>query len=392
MVAGWAYMPIVHGAYRMWKVNGAAKAQIQFGKENFYVVYFESSRDLEMGDVDVTDILITVAWQVSESLKEMIPEPPAKDRFKAIFDSLKKVLAEIGIPIPGMEGIGIGMGIFKIFGEWLEKAKDSPDLRSRLRQHLEPRTNGILEAVNKELLEPAVNALKEKGINGLVVIVDDLDRVESTIKPSGRTQPEYLFVDRGDQLKRLSCHIVYTIPLGLTFSNDYGRMTDRFGVEPYVLPMVPIRRRDAGENESGMELLCQMVLARAFPDEEGKQRRGHIVKIFDSEETLYRLCRVSGGHVRGLLRLIYRCILKEKYLPISRATLEDVIRERRNQLSRTISDDEWNLLKSVMIDKRFRGDEQYQELLRGMFVFEYRDPEGSWFDVNPILAEAKELS
>jgi len=38
-----------------------------------------------------------------------------------------------------------------------------------------------------------------------------------------------------------------------------------------------------------------------------------------------------------------------------------------------------------------RGEEEYQTLLRSMFVFEYQDEEGGWFSINPILAEAKRL-
>jgi hypothetical protein len=38
-----------------------------------------------------------------------------------------------------------------------------------------------------------------------------------------------------------------------------------------------------------------------------------------------------------------------------------------------------------------RGEEEYQTLLRSMFVFEYQDEEGGWFSINPILAEVKRL-
>ena len=37
------------------------------------------------------------------------------------------------------------------------------------------------------------------------------------------------------------------------------------------------------------------------------------------------------------------------------------------------------------------GDDGYQILIRSRFVYEYYDQEEPWFDVNPILAEAKEL-
>jgi hypothetical protein len=133
-----------------------------------------------------------------------------------------------------------------------------------------------------------------------------------------------------------------------------------------------------------------MVLARAFPDENVVQRLDLITEIFDSPETLERLCRVSGGHVRNLLVLLSRCLERDDP-PLSRNCIEGVIRQRRNELTLAITEDEWELLRQVAQQKSLRGEERYQILVRDMFVFEYRDSEGSWFNINPILAEANEL-
>jgi hypothetical protein len=56
-----------------------------------------------------------------------------------------------------------------------------------------------------------------------------------------------------------------------------------------------------------------------------------------------------------------------------------------------ISNDEWKLLRDVKQTKKVSDDQGYQKLIRSRFVFEYRDAGESWFDVNPILAEAREL-
>lgn len=45
------------------------KAELE--QADFHVVYFESSQDLEMGDVDISDILLSVARRVSESLDSL---------------------------------------------------------------------------------------------------------------------------------------------------------------------------------------------------------------------------------------------------------------------------------------------------------------------------------
>lgn len=212
------------------------RLQADLEAQGFHVVYFESTQDLDMADVDISDILLAIIRQVTDSLAEVgIQLRPRyfADRWQEMVDFLQTPLelsAEANLPLP--------MKLGKITA----KTKASPSLRSRLRQYLEPRTSGILESLNEEILARANQALQRQGKKGLVVIVDNLDRVEDRRNDGGRTQPEYLFVDRGEQLRRLNCHLVYTIPLTLMFSNDYQALTNRFGggVAPRVLPMVSV--------------------------------------------------------------------------------------------------------------------------------------------------------
>jgi hypothetical protein len=91
-----------------------------------------------------------------------------------------------------------------------------------------------------------------------------------------------------------------------------------------------------------------------------------------------------------LLGFLYRCLQKQEP-PILKTSLENTIKERRNDLSLSITPDDWELLRQVAKSQTVRGEEEYQSLLRSMFVFEYRNEDGSWFTINPVLAEAREL-
>lgn len=390
-------------------------------KAEFHVVYFESSQDLEMGNVDIGDIMLAIASRVTESIESLekisLPQPRG---FQRIINGALKVLqteidlsAEAALPgvgkisassagefsmkagLPGIgevkasndEGVSLVLGIGKITA----KAKNSLELRKKLKDYLEPQTGSILEIINTELIEPSVEKLKQYGKKGLVVIVDNLDRVENIIKAWGRPQPEYLFVDRGEQLRQLKCHLIYTMPLSLMFSNDYNRLTSRMGVQPKVLPMVPVRLRNGNECVLGMKNMRQMVLARAFPDLDPEQRLGLISEVFDTPETLERLCQISGGHVRELLQLLRSLIMKERKLPLSRAFLERVIQEKSNQMQLGVDDQEWELLRKVQKTQQVKGDQEYQILIGTRLVYEYHDSQGYWFQVNPILAESGNL-
>ncbi|OUL32589.1 ATP-binding protein [Nostoc sp. 106C] len=358
------------------------KAELE--QEGFHVVYFNSSHDMDMADVDITDILLAIAREVTESL-EAIKIKLNSGYFVNLFREIAEILqtpidvTDVQFSIPG--------NIAKVTA----KTKDSPRLRSQLRYFLEPQTNRLLDAINQEVLEPAIKELKWQNKKGLVVIVDNLEKLHNSTKPSGSSQAEYLFVDRGEQLKQLNCHLVYTIPLVLIFSNVLGRLTDKFGVDPKVLPMVPVQLKDNSEFFQGIALLQQLVMARAFPGVSWEISRDLITQVFDSPETLEHLCRVSGGHVRTLLMLLQTCLQKTDNLPISCDCLASVIKQRCNTLKNTISDDEWDLLHQVVQEKSLKGDKRYQSLIHSMFVFEYRYQDDLWFDINPILAEAEEL-
>jgi hypothetical protein len=374
------------------------RLQVELEALDFHVVYFESSEDLEMTDVDIADVLLAIAHRVSQSLEKITLSEPNKfhELLQGALRALDSEVTGFKVKTPvGDVGLSTEKEKFSLalgIGEITAKTKSNPILREKLNQYLGPQKTRLLEAINRELLEPAIAKLKQQGKRGLVVIVDNLDRIDNRIKPWGRPQQEYLFVDQGEFLTKLNCHLVFTMPLALKFSNDYGTLTQRFPEDPKVLPMVPVQWPDGSIHEQGMGLMQQMVLARAFPDLPTDERLNYINEVFDNTETLEHLCRASGGHVRDLLRLLNTWIQEEMTLPLSRNTLEQVIRSRRNEMTMPISDSEWELLRYVKQKKKVSDDQGYQKLIRSRFVFEYRDGGESWFDLNPILAEATELA
>ncbi|NER46324.1 MAG: ATP-binding protein [Symploca sp. SIO1A3] len=364
------------------KSTELSRLKTKLEQEGFQVVYFESSQDLDKGDLDISDILLAIARRVSESL-EAIKINPQGGYFTQI---LQECVDFLNTPI-NLEGQA---ELSFLIGKITAKAKGSPQVRSQLRQYLEPKTGSLLKAINEELLEPAKKELQRRGQKGLVVIVDNLDRVDDRPHVSGKSLPEYLFVSRGEQLNSLHCHVVYTIPLVLAFSNEREALKNRLGsgTDPMVLPMVPVRKRDASDSEAGLQLLRQMVLARAFPDQLPEKRLNLVTELFDSPATLDRLCRVSGGHVRNLLSLLSSCLVVLDNLPIDQNSLEIVIRKYANELALAITPDEWELLEKVAETKSVTGETQYQILLRSLFVFQYYNEQGDlWFDINPVLAE-----
>ncbi len=385
--------------------------------EGFFVVYFKSNETIELADLDITDILLAITVQVTKSLEWFFQDQ--QTTVETSIELLKKLLqteiqlsananvsrstivaniegefcVEVGIPGIGQVKFDKEQGlsfVAPLIGEITARAKASPEFRQRMRGYLESRVRSIIEAINHQLIEPGIKQLQQRNKQGLVVIVDNLERILNRQK-EGQPQYQYLFVERGDQLRSLNCHLVYTIPLALSFSNDSAILAERFGNYPMVLPMIPIKFRNGSENPVAIDLLKQMVLARAFPNLNPSERLHRIAEIFSPPDALDYLCRISGGHVRQLLRFVNSAISKERLLPLSDNVIKEVIRTERNSRLLAITEDEWELLRKVNQNKRTAGDEEYETLIRSLFVFQYRDDDGAWFDLNPLLADARQL-
>lgn len=354
------------------------KLKYKLELEGFHVVYFDSSKDLTMDDVDIIDILITITNQIRESLATVNIKLDLIDFQK----QLQKVLNIRKNNVSVLDESIISLINKDSYGNAIEASPTTPDI-------VESINNNLLEIINKELLVPANRAIQERGQKGIVVIVDILDHLENTEE---RNRAEDIFIICSEELRQFHCHIIYTTPLILNFSKSITILSNRFGGLPQVIPMISVKNRDGTSNGEGIDLIRQVILARAFPDIPIEKRILHLNQIFDAPTTCERLCIVSGGHIRNLLNLLRDCLQKQDTLPIASDTLEEVIATQRDSLVKIIKDNVWELLQQVKSQKIVvAGEKEYQTLLHSLFVFEYLDENGNWFGLNPILDDAKQL-
>jgi hypothetical protein len=372
--------------------------QDKLQQAGFHVVYFTCDTELDTTDVDVIDILLAIARNISIA-KIAIPAP---QKFLGIIKEAGKLLntevditkVKVGVEKQALtvENTGQLTLAFGI-GEITAKIKDDSGLRHRLNEYLGNKKTELIKAINEELLLPTIQQLKAQGKKGLVIIVDNLDRLDNRLKPFGRPQQEYIFIEQGTYLTELECHLIYTMPINLRFVQDYSTLTERFK-DPKVLPMVKIKNKDGQVCEEGMALLRQMVLARAFPQLTEQERLEKITEVFDEPATLDHLCEISGGHVRGILKILNRWIEEEMTLPLTRQRLEKIIISQRDEKKLSINNqEEWELLKKVYREKDLKESIKYQSLIKNLFIFQYcEDNHETWFDLNPVLIGLPELA
>jgi hypothetical protein len=224
------------------------------GERRFFVVHFEADEeDIDVNDADVPDLLLSIIRQVGKALREAEGIDLRPTWLTKYVDGLKALLgSEVEF-----QQLQLDLKIAK----FTAAIKSSPDERRKIRDALEPNVSNILSAAN-ELLDEAVIRLKKKGYANLALIVDNLDRIVLRDVPGSQFNThEQLFINRGDQLAQIGCHVIYTLPISMVFSPRATALVNVFGQQPAVLPMVKVADR-YGKDAEGLKVMRDLVLKR----------------------------------------------------------------------------------------------------------------------------------
>lgn len=347
------------------------------GKSYYFVVSCDTDESVDMSDVEYTDVLLALVSRTWSELKRTgIDLEPGK--LKSFVDEVKDLLASEVVP----KSLTLGESLAKISFE----IKQNPNNRSLVRQQLQPRTTPFLEAVN-EVVDRALIKLAERGYSGLVVIADNLDRIiPGSVLNSNRSKYDALFIDNAANLGGLNCHVIYTVPPGLVYSRSGPNLTILYGGAPVVLPMVPTTSRDGSPDPAGVAKMREILEKRAA-------YAGTTIRhLFDSGETVERICAASGGYDRHLISIVQTAGTYLDDLPITREAVETAISQIRDVFVYSVGAREpWDMLREVAASKELGRIREHLGLLENSCVLAYRNGSGPWYDVHPIAKETREF-
>ena len=334
-----------------------------------YVVYFAADEgDIDPEDAQYTDILIACTRHLLENLKQAdrrIFLPWLEARWQDLIDL---ALTEIKFDDLKLEiGVKATNNVSELFAKLSTSIRAIPSERQKIRDKLNAHTVTLLQTL-QAFIADAKRKLPD-GKEQLVVIVDNLDRVVPIRREDGRTNHEEIFIDRAEQLRGLGCHVIYTIPISIAYSraNDLANLYDR---EPSVLPITSINTPDGKPYEEGRQELQDLIAkrvhrhaseAKLFPD------------VFESAAVLLRLCEMSGGHVRDLLRLVRTAFDYIDELPLTKEAVDLAITGTRDTYRRSVENEkEWKVLAQVSRDNILCGEAViYRKLLFSRCILQY---------------------
>jgi hypothetical protein len=364
-------------------------------KKGFTVVYLTADQDdIDPQDAEYIDILLACTRRLIEAFRDSNKAQPVLDWLRERWEDLKD-LTQTSI---SFEGLSFEQQ-FSAFSKLTANLKAEPSLRFKIRNQINPHSVTLVEALN-QYIERIQEALAG-GDRRLVLIVDNLDRIVPKMQEDGRSNHEDIFIDRGEQLTKLACHTVYTVPISLVCSQHCNRLDDIYQTCE-ILPMIAAKNQAGDWYEPGLKTLAALIQKRVdvtateVSKELGKTLTPLNLEgdIFDRRETLVQLCYYSGGHARTLMRLVQRSLDEVDRLPLGAEAVRVAMTAERETLRRTVNADQWAILAEVDRTKNIENNSTYRTLVFSRCILEFRDERGqAWYDVHPLirgLAEFKQ--
>lgn len=348
-------------------------------RDSYFVVYCESDEFIDLNDkVEFSEIFLAISQQIANTAREQNISLEA-GHLRSFFTGLWEMLSATVMPKEAK--VKDPLGIFEIGFE----LKNNPNNRQLVREYSRPRSSSLLQAINEALEETKEKLKNHFGTcAGLVVIVDNLDRMLRQSPPgSNRSSHDQLFVDYSSQLSGLTCHVIYTIPPELLCSSEGIGLSYLYGTQPKMMPMVPVATRAGEPDDTGIDKLIEATQRRV--------KFARAISAFDTEAIINRLCTASGGYVRSLMTMAQQSINYSPSLPIKDKAVESAIKSFRNSLIRGFREKQWKILRDIARTKTITEDEESLTLLKNEAVLEYVDDDGPWYDVHPVVREAKEF-
>jgi hypothetical protein len=348
--------------------------------KNYFVVYFAADeQDIEPQDTEYADILFACTRHLVEAIK-LKNHNPILDWLKSRWQALK----DLALTDMSFEGMSVESQIAQ-FGKITANLRAVPDMRREVRQKINANTTSLIKALN-DFIDEAIATLPAQ-CRGLVIIADNLDRIVESKRKGEFSNYDEIYLNRSELLRGLNCHVIYTVPIAMVYSERATKLEDVFG-KPHVLPMVMVRNSDNSPNVIGVNKLRELIAKRLeLIDPDLAQALD--TKVFANAAVVEQLCLMSGGHVRNLMQLIQRALDWTDVLPITAGAAQIAIEEARDTYRNAIQEKQWAILAYVCHAKQTHNNPQTLRLLLNRCLLEYRYYEGEhlkrWYNVHPLI-------
>lgn len=335
----------------------------------YQVRRLELTKLLDINNLRFSDLVIALAHELTRTFADeqlnLRPDPvflnPVIDWFETRIikqERFKDLEGDIRTEAKAQAGIPF---LASLLATLTTKVRGGVSYREELRREIRDHSRPLLDAFNA-LIAHANDLLKHQGRGPLLFIIDGTDKLS-------KEDADTLFHTDVTRLADIQTNLIVCAPISVLL--ETGATAQRF--TRVQLPMVKIFEADETERPQEVQALCELVLKR-MP-----------LAYFDDIDTLRYLVRMSGGHVRDLLRLVraaFACLDEETC--ITRTIAERAVRSVAADYQRLVRQSDWADL--VRVD-RSQGEEKDRtddrlRLLYDLVLLEYNS---FWWRSHPLV-------
>jgi hypothetical protein len=343
----------------------------QLKKDKFFTIYLDVEKMLDLGEVNYLDILVAMARAIEQQVREnnFAINPQLLEEIYHWFAD--KVLTqerkhEMELTVKGEAEVGSKIPFLgKLLASFTSEIHSGSSQRKEIRLTLEKELSVFIKRLNQLIDAARQQVIQQGGYKDLVIIVDGLEKMHYRELPDGQSTHAALFVHHAEQLKALTCSVIYTVPISL-ISN--ANLMDAFPAPPFIFPMVNYK------TEQGHAKLIEVIAKRV-----------NIEKVFCSPDLVKRLVEISGGVMRDLMHAVRMACDGEDDC-ITTADIDNATATLVREFDRKIREDDVNLLRQVSQKRYVPADEKYARLLHLRLILEYQNHE-RWADLHPAVQD-----
>jgi AAA ATPase domain len=369
-------------------------------QEGFFVVYFAADvSDVEPGDVQYVDILLSCVRHLVEAVQIENEDNPLVVWLEKRWDWLK----DFALTKMSFEDLKLEGSVIPQFAKITATLRTVPDKRREMRQKINEETPSLLTALN-EFIDKAQQRLKSDNKAGIVLIVDNLDRIPC-IEDGEKKNCRDIFINCSTVMRGLNCHVIYTFPIAMAYSSVAAELRENYD-QPVMLPIIMVRNPNGSTNVTGLDKMRSLVSQRLnlidprlVTNMESAQV--DFPQVFENSDALNNLCLMSGGRVRLLMQLIQSAMkYNNRQVTITEAAVQRAVEEAKGVCANGIirSDiDPWIALAKIASGiKPIINTPESFELLRNGYLLEYRYYDANsdlikWQAVHPLVANCRQF-
>ena len=261
-------------------------------------IRFQVTTDLDQGNFKPFDVLLLMMTRIVEETVKPVSEggagaTPSESLLQDINDWFAKeettLTTNVQTGVEASAGIGppassLWHKVLGLFANLKGEIKYAADRSKKVVEYRLQRVSSLLELVNK-LLNECNDRLREATGREWMFIGEDFDKPGTPIH-----LVEDFFLNYANIFKGLQAHAIFTIPIGLVYSERATQLPCSPG-GIHIVPDTPVFARDHQVCKVGRAALQEILVARVSP------------KLFGPYQ-MKRLIVASGGNLRDLFGMV----------------------------------------------------------------------------------------